>query len=223
MEYPRQQMRFPDDTQRLVVVGPTGSGKTHAATFHLSYRDYHLMPWVILNYKREHILDSIPHAHFIGLDEIPRSPGIYIAHPIPEEDDEKVGVFLREVWKRGEIGIFIDEGLMLGQRNASHRLLLTQGRSLYCPIIECTQRPAWVDKFVFTESEFYQVFNLRYRGDVDTVSEFIPEFTNQTLPKYHSWYYDVSENKLLSIGPVPGLDAIMATFARRLAHKRVAV
>ena len=222
-ELPRR-MQFPDDTQRLVVVGPTGSGKTHVAVWHLSHRDYHLMPWVIINYKRERIIDSIPGALFIDLKEAPTRPGIYIVHPIPVEDDEAVELFLREIWKRGEIGIFIDEGLMMGQRNASYRLLLTQGRSLYCPMIVCTQRPSWIDRFTFSEGDFYQVFGMRHEDDIDALSKSIPGYAEQKpLPRFHSYYYNVAEDSLLAIGPVVKLDTIMATFDRRLSHKKIAV
>jgi len=223
MEFPRQPMTFPDDTQRLVIVGPTGSGKTQLGVFQLAHRDYHLMPWVVINYKREKLIDAIPHAHHIGLNDVPTRPGVYVIHPVPIDDDENVERFLREVWKRGDIGIFVDEGLMMGQTNASYRLLLTQGRSLYCPMIVLTQRPAWVDKFTFTESEFYEVFPLRFKGDIQTIGEYIPDFQNRRLPKYHFWHYDVAENRLVQASPVPKIEVILATFERRLRHKKIAV
>lgn len=217
-------MNFPDDSQRLMVIGPTGSGKTVAALWHLSHRRFHEMPWLVYNYKRDHMIDGIPYASHIDVLDFPVRPGIYIVHPEPDTDNEAVETQLRAAWREGYTGIMVDEMLMMGQRNAPLRLLLTQGRSLYCPIIGCTQRPAWVDSFAFTESDFIQVFRLRKRRDVQTVQEYVPEYDGgRKLPRYYSYYYDVVEDQGIPLRPVPPISVIHATFARRLARRRVAV
>lgn len=209
-------MRFPSDSQHLSVVGATGSGKTQAALFHLSNRQVNQMPWVVYNFKNDASIDAIPFKRDIGLDEIPIKPGIYIAHPKPD-DVEEVEKHMWEIWTRTGIGVYVDEGYMVGNRNPAFRTLLTQGRSLHTPVIVNSQRPAWVDPFVFTEASYYQVFRLNHRKDVKRVEEFIPHDLTKRLPDYHSYYYDVGDNKLTVLKPVPSMAEIHRTFYHKLA------
>lgn len=217
-------MTFPDDSQRLMIVGPTGSGKTVAAIFQLAYRRYDEMPWLIFNYKRDELIDGIPGSHFLELDQFPRRPGIYIYHPEPQRDQEWVDQLLRQAWKDKNTGIYIDEMLVWGQYNQSFRLLLTQGRSLHCPIIGCTQRPRFVDMFAFSEADFLQVFRLRKKSDVKTIQEHMPEYDGgRGLRRYHSYYYDVVEDTMTPLRPVPDVDLLYRTFYNRLKPRRIAV
>jgi len=212
----------PSDSQHISIIGANGSGKTQAAQWHLSQRNFHLHPWIIYNFKRDETIDSIPGALDLDLDEMPDSPGIYIAHPLPAESDA-VEKQMEEIWERGNIGVYVDEGYMIGRNNQSFRALLTQGRSKRIPVITLSQRPVWMDQFVFTESQFYQVFRLQHKKDRRTVEEFIPADLDKKLPAYHSYYYDVSADKLTILGPVPPLNVIHSTFERRLARRRKAV
>lgn len=215
-------MRFPEDTQRIAIIGATGSGKTQAALWHLSHRNFHEMPWLILNFKRDETIDEIPHARHIEVDEVPVQPGVYVSHPQPHETDAVEGQ-LWEVWNRGYTGVYVDEGYMLGRHNPAFRALLTQGRSKHIPVMTLTQRPAWIDTFVFTESEFFQVFRLQHKKDKARVEEFSPIDLSKRVPEYHSYYYDVGGNEVIFLKPVPSLETIHATFERRLRNKKVAV
>ena len=40
-----------------------------------------------------------------------------------------------EIWKRGGIGVYVDEGYMVGNNNPAFRAILTQGRSKEIPAI----------------------------------------------------------------------------------------
>lgn len=209
---------FPDDTQRLAIVGATGSGKTQAAQWHLSHRRYDLMPWIIYNTKSDPTIDAIPYAREVSIEEVPVDPGIYIVRPLPNEQ-EQVEAHLWSIWGRGATGIYIDEGYSMGVNNGAFRALLTQGRSKQIPMIVLSQRPVWLDRFVFSESEFLQTFRLQHKKDRATVEELIPARLDR-LPNYHSWYYEALNNKLSHMAPVPSLTTIHATFARRLARQR---
>lgn len=212
-------MRLPDSSQHLAIVGSNGSGKTQAAEWHLSQRDIDTRPWVIYNFKTEQTIDDIPHAHMIGLDEIPVKPGVYIVHPHPSQLDE-VEQHMWAIWEKQGIGVYVDEGYMVGRQNPAFRALLTQGRSRQIPIITLSQRPVWLDTFVFSEAQFYQVFRLNHKRDVKNVQEFIPGDLSKRLPDFHSYYYDVGRNEIKTLGPVPTMDKIHATFDRRLARVR---
>ena len=212
-------MNLPDDTQRLSIVGATGSGKTQAAMWHLSNRDYLDRPWIVYNFKTDRSIDSIPYKKDIELDEIPVKPGIYITHPQPDSQEE-IEAQMWEIWKRGGIGVYVDEGYMVGNNNPAFRAILTQGRSKEIPAIVLSQRPVWMDRFVFSESEFFQVFRLNHKQDRKNVEQFIPADIGNRLPAYHSYYYDVGENKVTVLRPVPSIETIYRSFESRLKRLR---
>lgn len=208
--------RLPNDQQRLAIVGATGSGKTQAAQWHLSHRNYHEMPWIIYNFKADESIDSIPYIRELELDQLPTLPGVYVTHPLPDDDDEIVAAQMKAIWTRGNIGIWVDEGYMIPRSNRSFRTLLTQGRSKHVPMIVASQRPVWMDRFVFSESDFFQVFRLQHKKDRASMSEIVPANFDVQLPEYHSYYYDAGRNSVTAMRPVPDIRTIHATFAQRL-------
>jgi hypothetical protein len=219
-------VRLPNESNRLAIVGATGSGKTQAALWHLSMQDFDRRPWLIYNFKTDKSIDGIPHAQPIALDEIPIRPGIYIAHPKPDEELE-VADQMWAVWEKQNTGVYIDEGYMVGRQNPAFRALLTQGRSRQIPMITLSQRPVWLDPFILSESEYYQIFRLNHLRDRQKVEEFVPNHgdskihpVRRRLPEYHSWYYDVGLDKLTALKPVPEIGKIHQTFDRRLAPVR---
>lgn len=214
--------RMPDDSQHIAIVGANGSGKTQAAVWQLSHRNFHLMPWVAYNFKRDESIDAIPGAVDIELNQIPESPGIYVAHPLPAEE-EAVEAQMWRIWDRGDTGVYVDEGYMVGPRNQAFRALLTQGRSKHIPVMVLSQRPVWMDRFVFSEAGFYQVFRLQHKKDRRTVEEFMPADLEKRLPDYHSYYHDVGLNRTHVMRPVPDIDTIYGTFARRFARRKRAI
>lgn len=215
-------MRFPTDKDRHAIIGATGSGKTQFALWCLSHRNFHTMPWIVYNYKHEESIDAIEGARHIELDDVPTSPGIYVAHPHPD-DEEGVQAQMWEIWKRGNIGVYVDEGYMVGRHNRAFRSLLTQGRSKRIPMMVLSQRPVWMDTFVFSESQFFSVFRLQHKKDIVNVESFVPVNLGERLPDFHSYYYDVGENKVQIMKPVPDIEAILATFERRLRKQKQVV
>lgn len=213
----KQRIVFPDDTQRLSIVGATGSGKTQLANWHLSRRSYTTKPWIVYDFKHDSLINSIPGARYIDVDEPPpQEPGLYIVQPVPESDDDLVMAQMYAIWRQGNTGVYVDEGYMLNKNNRAFRALLTQGRSKRIPMIILSQRPVWLDRFVFSESEFYHVFRLQDKKDIKKTEEFIPKDLSQRLPKYSSYYYNAVDDVLVEFGPAPSREVILATFARRL-------
>ncbi len=219
--------RFPTDQQRLVILGATGSGKTNAAMWHLSQRDFHVKPWIIYNFKNDELIDGIEGTQPLELGApLPHRPGIYVVHPYPGQETE-VDDQLTEIWKQEDTGVYVDEGFMIPRNSQGFRRLLTQGRSKHIPMITNSQRPVWMDRFVFSEAEFYQVFRLQHRMDTKSVQEFVPNPDpekdhplDERLPEYWSYYYDVGRNRLMKVRPVPDPDAIVDTFDVRLRSLR---
>ncbi len=215
-------IKLPDSTERISIVGRTGSGKTIAALWHLSQRDIETRPWIVYNFKGDRNIDAIPHTMNLELDHMPTKPGVYVARPNPAQGPE-VQNQMWEIWNREGIGVYVDEGYMVGDRNPAFRALLTQGRSKEIPLIVLSQRPVWLDRFVFSESEYFQVFQLQHRKDLAAVNEFIPHDLKSRLPKHHSYYYDVGGDKLTKLAPVPALPELLAMFDRRLSRIRKTV
>lgn len=208
--------RLPNNTERICIIGKTGSGKTHAAVYQLSMRDIDKRPWIVYDFKFDPLLNSIDGATHIDIrDPIPTSPGLYLVHPEPD-DTGPVEDHMREIWRKEHTGVYVDEGYMIGRWNKAYRSLLTQGRSKEIPMITLTQRPVEVDRFTFSESEFFQVFALTHTRDIKKVEEYVPFDLTKRLPKYHSYYYDVNDDRIFELGPAPDADAILDTFDLKL-------
>lgn len=214
-------MNLPGITNRTTIVGRTGTGKTVAGVWHLSNGFFTEIPYVVYDFKRDVLLAKV--AQLDGAEEIdttfvPSKPGIYLVHPHPD-DREAVEAQLLKIWERGNTGIFVDEGLMIGgspNKRSNFRLILTQGRSLHIPVITLSQRPAWLDRFVFSESEFFQVFDLSTDDDQRRMMQNIRADISEPLPEYHSYWYDVKAKKTVVLKPVPTDGDVLSTIARRL-------
>jgi len=224
---------LPDDSERMTIIGRTGSGKTVAGLWHLSMRSFDKMPWVIFNFKDD---ENIGELLNLGAKEIdiakapPKRPGVYVADILPDSDD-KIDEFLRKCWENGKTGIYIDEGFMMPQARMKYRwyrAVLTQGRSRRVPIITLTQRPYFLDRFAFSEADRFQIFDLNDNEDIDRIKGFVnypvktiigPSATRR-LPAYHSLWYDVKRNEAKPLLPVPNADRILDTFSDRLRGRR---
>jgi hypothetical protein len=224
--------RLPNNHDRTVVIGRTGTGKTVAALWHLSNYPIEREPWIAIDFKRDQHLNSIANAQEIDFDYIPgpKEDGLFIIHAIPSDaygtnkDRSKLDQYFVKLWERENIGIFIDEGYAAGNSEGLE-LCLTQGRSKCIPMIICSQRPSWISRFVFSEASYIQYFPLNDARDRDTVEEFMPiEFDEEApLEKHHSFYYDVSENEIYRFAPVPNMTAIRGVFGSKLRRKMVRI
>ena len=213
-------IRYPDDTQRITVIGKTGSGKTQAAMWLLSHRSFDKKPWFIMDFKLEGMFNDIPglKEHELG-DKLPKKAGLYIVRPIPGEE-EKIEQFFWDVWAKERTGLYVDEGYRLDKRSKAFQAILTQGRSKKIPVIMLVQRPVEVSRFCFSEADFIQCFKLTDSRDQKTVQEFMPLPLERPLPPYHSYWWDNGKDYKAVLRPVPDRDTIIGTFHDRLGAKR---
>lgn len=215
-------VNLPTPDKRTSVIGSTGSGKTQFAVWLLSSRDFHIRPWVIFDFKGDKLIGDIGAIPISLNSKPPKSPGLYIVQPLPG-DEHLVSRFLQECWSQENIGIYIDEGYMLPKLDRWFRACLTQGRSKLIEMIILSQRPVWMDKYVFTEANYFAVFKLNSIEDRKHVSNFLDGNRPIVLPQYHCLWYDVDRQRADVFAPVPTADELISTFAKRLNNKPVLI
>ena len=215
--------RLPTAKQRIALLGCTGSGKTLGGLYHLSNANFAVMPWTIIDFKKDEHIEAIPRKTYVTSSDSPKSPGIYVLQPAPKED---ISDYLTRVWRKGNHGIFVDEGFVMShvpENESMFETLMTQGRSLRVPMILLSQRPAWVSRFMFSEADFIQCWRLNDKRDIKTVESFLPANAYRRLPDFHSLYYDVGRNKLTYLKPVPDEETTLAKIDARLKPIRRAI
>lgn len=224
-------VRLPNNSQRTVIVGRTGTGKTVAGLWHLS--NYSMMrPWIVLNFKDDEHIESINKAQHIDFDFVldKKDEGLFVLRVLPPDTqgtlktESRLERFLWKIWERGNCGLFVDECFSIGQNDAFDSIL-TQGRSKRIPVIGCTQRPVWVTRFLFSEADFIQVFHLNDERDRNTVEGFTPLVSEdfEQLGKHESYYYDIAENELAKFKPCPPMSATRLIFDEKLPRRRVRI
>lgn len=238
-------VRGPTEQQRTLVIGRTGSGKSQFAIALLSTRNWDEMPWIIIDYKGEDLIEDIRLAtgglkygrvkNILPTDNPPVEPGLYYMQPRPIIDDATVEAFL---WKchgqrrgplgkkkyRGNIGLFIDEGYCLPQKGAFD-VILTQGRSLSIPVICLYQRPVWMSRFAVAQADFVAAFEQMDERDKKTAATFVrpakgennqPITVFDDLPPYYCLWYDVGRGCSTVLRPAPSRQSIIDRFKTRL-------
>jgi hypothetical protein len=244
-------VRGPDDSSRVLVVGSTGSGKSQFAIAMLSTRNWGQggIPWFILDYKGEDLIEEIlaetgSDGHFNDgpikrvsvYSDPPKQPGLYYVKLRPHVDDIAIELFLQKIYDRASngrrrigSGIFLDEGYALPRNCKFFDVLLTQGRTLKCPIICLYQRPVHMSRFAVTQASFIAMFRVQDLQDKKRLSEYTapaigvnnePITPFSVLPSYHCLWYDVSRGSSTVLAPAPSREEIIHRFKSRLAPRK---
>jgi hypothetical protein len=212
-------IKFPGPDDRLYILGRTKQGKTTAALWHLSGHDFRSQPWCIFDTKGDPNIDwlcnSLPQIKEIGVFDTPGETGLYHVRPTRDQMQE-VDAMLGRIWDNQNCGVFIDEGYTIIP-NSNLIACLTQGRTRKIPMIVLTQRPAWITKFVESEADFVQVFNLSRRDDRKKVADVVHGLNvDYRLDRYCSYWYNVGDDELVQFGPVPDKTVILQNFRASL-------
>ena len=228
-------VRSPNDTQRTIVLGRTGSGKSQFAIDLLASRNFDEIPWVIVDYKGEDLIELLLKRnkgaikHISVRDKPPIKPGLYYMKTNPLVDDDAMEAWLLKVHKQGNCGLFIDEGYAMPRFGSGpgFTLILTQGRSLHIPVICLYQRPVWMSRFAIAQADFFAVFKQGDERDEKVTKNFCkpailpngnklgPLELNQ-LPDYFCLWHDVGRGETSILKPVPSREIILQKFSRRL-------
>lgn len=220
-------LRFPNDTQRHSIMGQTGSGKTVFGMWCLSQRSYDRMPWIIIDVKRDDLIERIPRLTEIDArDKPPKRRGLYVVRPdVLDFENGVMTQFLYKIWENENTGLFIDEGYAFKARDPGLRTVLTQGRSKHVPVISLSQKPSWVSPFLFSESEFKSVFYLDMPNDIERVTEWMPRMLGgrrvdpSTLPPHTSYWRSGPYREFALLGQCPPPDDILTTFDERMPRR----
>ncbi len=229
-------LRNPTDQQRVTILGRTGSGKSQFSCGLLSTRNFHEMPWIIIDYKGEDLVLDIYDACNGGMKQIdvkdkpPKEPGVYHMRLVPKLTDADMDAFLWKCHAQGHIGLFIDEGFALPQgRSNTYDIILTQGRSLHIPVIQLYQRPVWMSRFAIAQTDYFAAFKQHDLRDLELTNKFVPPMKGgnngsisvfNDLPDYHCLWHDVGEGNTSLLAPAPSRDDIIQTFTDRLKPKK---
>jgi hypothetical protein len=202
--------RLPNASNRTVVFGRTGSGKTVFMKWLLSHQEIDRFPWVIIDYKQDGEYQDIPFVRECAIGELPSRPGLYIMSP-GFGDDEKIDAYFYNCLRKGGHGTLVDEGMSAPQaepRFRGLRTLLAQGRSKLAPVILGSQRPRRINKSLLSEGDFFARFHMSFGDDLDYTREFMPLETNAPLDEYHCHWYDVRRDTRFVVAPVNPDDAL---------------
>ncbi len=214
-----------------MFLGVTGSGKSVDAGHLLAFQNWHLMPWIIFDYKEDELITKI--CKVVGAKRIkpsaslPTEPGIYRCIPTPVIDDDIVEEMLWRIHAHGNIGIFVDEGYMIS--NSAFDTILVQGRSKHIPVIALYQRPVWMSRFAIAQADFVCCHFQNDGRDIKTTREFMPPALaddgkiypiDTHLPKYYSMWYTVGERYSRIKPPCPTPAQVLELFAKRVGKSK---
>lgn len=214
------EFKLPGITDRVTVIGQTGSGKSQFSLWLLSRASFDKQPFIVIDSKLDELIGAVSRIKEIGLgDKLPKEPGLYVVRPRPGDEDA-VDDWLWKVWSAERIGLYIDEGYSIPKNSKGFQAVLVQGRSKRIPLIACTQRPSQISRFLFSEAQYYAVFRLNDRRDQKIVQEFADINFDLTMEPYHSAWYDVKQSATFSLEPVPDADELVDIIDERLKPNR---
>ncbi len=204
--------------KRALVLGRNGSGKTACAAWLLSRSRQR---WVVLNAKDDELLNKCGLRVNFNASEIrealqdAKSPRVLIAHPESVNQSELDAVLFELSESVKNVGFCCDELLYLhkGNSQAGPGLLgwLTRGRSRKQSFIGCTQRPAMISQFCYSEADYYGVYDLPLKKDRARVADFTRDTVARERANYRWGWYDTKHDTLTEFGPVP-FDNLAARF-----------
>lgn len=200
--------RLPNSEQHIAIAGMTGSGKTESALSMLALRDFDEQPWLIVDHKHDDKIARLG-AEKLNLDTrfLPSS-GLYVVHPsMRGNDKEDLEELLGRLFRKGNFGIYIDEGHLMGRSPAMQEIMVA-GRSRRVCCMWISQRASHIDPFIWSQSTFYRVFRLQTALDKKRFNENFPIKWFDPEP-FHSHYFDGTQGHTFYLGPSPRLEETM--------------
>lgn len=214
------QFVLPGAEDRTIVLGGTGTGKTIGGSWLLSKQHFHLRPWVALDFKNEILWDMVgdPPMRELKLGAMPAKKGLYRMRVDPGAEDE-LEAWLWDIWRRENVGIFVDEVGLIDRNSDAMKAILRQGRSKRLPVIACTQRPVDICREFYSESQYKMIFRLDDARDYKTVHNFTAGFDVSAPLKPHcSYWIDTKQRAKWTLNPTPPPKEIARTLRENVPY-----
>jgi hypothetical protein len=203
---------FLEKGERGLLVGQTGSGKTQNAIFQL--KNAPVFPVLVFDTKIEDAFFALPsESESIDLIESVEDFGRYAKQPREKmadfvlirpgvheiQDFDALDEYCRIAYESfGACTVYFDELYNWHNRGVPVNNfvgLLTRGRSRGKTVLQSTQRPGWISRFCFTESQKFYIHRLIDNRDRKTLDSMVPEFSSYPQPqKFGFYFYEVGES-----------------------------
>lgn len=198
--------------KRALISGSTGCGKSTLACWLLKRSPNR---WVVLNPKHTAAYENLDDAFIVKSLDISKTEKSMARHRFTivnpssiESDPESLDAFimgLHNGWRN--VGLVCDELYTVHKGNgvAGPGLIgwLTRGRELRQSFLGLTQRPVWISKFCFSESDYLGFMYLGLSDDRKRAIEMTDiKQLGEKLPKRHWLWYRPDTEDLTHYGPV---------------------
>lgn len=208
--------------EHVALIGTTGSGKTHLATWLLPHRQYIV---VFATKPRDKTLSAfgkdlgfkvLPKWENLSIKKYPRRTIWPDAKSLNGMEQRQRAVFIdamNHIYSQGGWTLYMDElwwmDNQLKMRNEIKKYL-QQARAMQISLVVASQRPAWIPVEVYDQSThlfFWRdsdITNLRRMGGIGYTSMKVIMETVANLPQYHCLYMNTRTGKLMITKPPKG-------------------
>jgi hypothetical protein len=199
--------------KRALIAGKTGSGKTTLATWFMLRSYQH---WLILNPKHTAIYRTLPDAVVYRkfdprgvYSDIQRRKYVVLELSGYEATREYMDGII--AWLQSavnNVGLCVDELYTLHSAggHAGDGLIgwITRGREKKQTMLGLTQRPAWLSRFLFSETDYLCAMLLNLSEDRERMYEVTGDrHFLERVTEYRWLWYDDARNSTTLYGPVP--------------------